>query len=76
MPARKISKENRFPPIELEKRPVVETRQAAYYLLMEDQTLRAWACFENGPIRPIRIGRRLGWPMAKIRELLNAEVSE
>jgi hypothetical protein len=68
--------ETLIPSVNEDKRVLVDTRTAAHHLLRSEQTLRGWACFENGPIRPIRIGRRLGWPMAKIRELLKAEVSE
>ena len=57
-------------PIELEKRPHVDTATAAAYLLRRPQTLRAWAMRENGPIRPVRIGVRLAWPVAEIRKLL------
>ena len=49
----------------------VPTDAAAYYLDRKPQTLRAWACLENGPIRPIRINGRLAWPVAEIRTLLN-----
>lgn len=62
-----------FPPLELETRPFVGTRQAAHYLLHQQQTLRGWACFENGPIRARRIGTRLAWPMADIRKLLGVQ---
>ena len=37
-----------FPPLERETRPTVPTEQAAYYLNRKPQTLRAWACLENG----------------------------
>lgn len=57
-------------PLELETRPAVDTTAAANYLLRRPQTLRAWACFENGPIRPIRINGRLAWPVSEIRRLL------
>ena len=50
---------NIYPPLEQENRSHVLTHQTAYYLNRKDQTLRAWACFENGPIRPIRINGRL-----------------
>lgn len=61
-----------YPPLEHVTRPTIPTRQAAHYLLRAPQTLRTWACFGNGPIRPIRIGTRLGWPVAEIRRLLGA----
>ena len=62
-----------YPPIHEERRPLVETRQAAFYLLREEQTLRVWASQENGPIRPVRVGRRLGWRMDEIRRLVCVE---
>ncbi len=61
---------NHFPPLELVTKPVVPTEQAAYYLMRRPQTLRCWACNENGPIRPIRMNGRLGWPVPAIRALL------
>lgn len=61
------------PPIELETRPAVETGQAAAYLGRRPQTLRAWACLETGPIRPVRVYGRLMWPMRDIRRLLGLE---
>ncbi len=61
----------RFTPLEHEIRPAVPTDAAAFYLNRKSQTLRAWACFENGPIRPIRINGRLAWPVSAIRALLN-----
>lgn len=63
----------KFPPIELETRPAVETAQAAAYLGRRPQTLRAWACLETGPIRPVRVYGRLMWPMRDIRRLLGLE---
>lgn len=59
-----------YPPLEEVNRPSVPTEQAAHYLMRRPQTLRGWACFENGPIRPIRINGRLGWPVAELRRLL------
>ncbi|NDP40495.1 MAG: hypothetical protein GZ093_17430 [Rhodoferax sp.] len=59
-----------FPPLESVTRPAVDTAAAAYYLNRKQQTLRGWACLENGPLRPIRISGRLAWPTQKIRELL------
>lgn len=59
-----------FPPLELENRPRVATEQAAHYLNRRPQTLRAWACLENGPLRPIRIMGRLAWATADIRRVL------
>lgn len=59
-----------FCPLEKETRSHVETACAAFHLLRKPQTMRAYACLENGPIRPIRINGRLAWPVADIRKLL------
>ena len=59
-----------FTPLALETRPAVDTAAAAYYLSRRPQTLRGWACLENGPLRPLRICGRLAWPVAEIRRLL------
>ena len=59
-----------FPPLESVNRPAVDTAAAAYYLSRRPQTLRGWACLENGPLRPIRIMGRLAWNVAEIRRLL------
>ena len=67
---RAVSEPQQFPPLELESRPRVPTEQAAYYLSRRPQTLRGWACNEDGPLRPLRVNGRLAWPMAAIRELL------
>ncbi len=60
-----------FPPLEQVTRSHVPTDAAAYYLMRKPQTLRAYACLENGPIRPIRINGRLAWSVAEIKSLLS-----
>ena len=59
-----------YPPLEQVTRPAVETGAAAYYLNRRPQTLRGWACMENGPIRPRRINGRLSWPVSEIKALV------
>lgn len=59
-----------FPPLESVTRPTVDTAAAAHYLNRRPQTCRAWACLENGPLRPVRINGRLAWRVADIRRLL------
>lgn len=59
-----------FLPLELEHRPTVDTAAAALYLRLAQQTMRIYACKENGPLRPIRIGNRLHWKTEDIRRLL------
>ncbi len=60
-----------FTPLEQVTRPTVPTDAAAYYLNRQPQTLRAWACLENGAMRPIRINGRLAWNVAEIKSLLS-----
>ncbi|MES2939211.1 MAG: hypothetical protein V4864_16110 [Pseudomonadota bacterium] len=58
-----------YPPLEAVTRPAVDTEAAAYYLNRRPQTLRSWACFDSGPIKPSRINGRLAWPVAELRRL-------
>ena len=51
-------------------RSAVNTETAAYHLNRAQQTLRIWACHENGPLRPIRVNGRLAWAVADIRRIL------
>ena len=67
---RAATEPQQFPPLELVNRPAVDTAAAAHYLNRKPQTLRGWACMENGPLRPIRINGRLAWPVAGIRAVL------
>lgn len=59
-----------FVTLDRETRAAVDTETAAYHLSREPQTLRVWACKENGPLRPLRVHGRLAWPTAEIRRLL------
>jgi len=59
-----------FPTLESVTRPAVDTASAAHYLNRRPQTLRGWACHEDGPLRPIRINGRLAWPVAELRRVL------
>lgn len=59
-----------FTPLAQETRTAIPTADAAFHLGRKSQTLRAWACLENGPIRPIRIFKRLAWKVSEIRALL------
>lgn len=63
-----------FPNLRDEKRTHVGTACAAHWLGRKQQTLRGWACFEDGPIRPVRINGRLAWPVDAIRRLMGLEV--
>lgn len=52
-------------------RDALPTNEAAIVLNRKNQTLRIWACYENGPIRPVRINGRLAWRVADLAALLN-----
>ncbi|MEJ1164750.1 hypothetical protein D3C87_1409230 [compost metagenome] len=67
---RAASEPQQYPPLETVTRPTVPTEQAGYYLDRRPQTMRGWACLENGPIRPIRVHGRLAWPVADIKRAL------
>lgn len=58
-----------FPSLEHVTRPNLKTEEAAHYLNRRPQTLRAWACLENGPIRPRRVGGLLAWATADVKTL-------
>jgi hypothetical protein len=61
-----------FPPLSDVTSTNVSTNAAAYYLNRKSQTLRSWACLENGPLRPIRINSRLAWSVVEIKKLTGA----
>ena len=61
--------------LKTETRSHVSTVVAANSLNRSPQTLRKWACYQHGPIRPARVNGRLAWPMAEIRRVLEIEAS-
>ena len=67
-----VSERAAFVPLDREERPTVNTAAAAYYLNRRPQTLRGWACKEDGPIRPLRVFGRLAWSSSEIRKLVGA----
>ena len=54
----------------------LSTKDAAQYLNRQPQTLRKWAAYENGPIRPLRINGRLMWPIAELQRLLTGAAAQ
>lgn len=50
---------------------VMPTDEAAAVLNRMPQTLRRWACQDNGPISPVRINGRLAWRVSDLRALLD-----
>ena len=63
-----------FPPLGSETRVSVSTACAAYHLNRRPQSLRAWACHDDGPLRPLRIHGRLAWPVAELRRVLGVAI--
>lgn len=51
----------------------VDTNTAAVMLGRAPQTLRKWACYDDGPLRPARVNGRLAWAIADIHRLLRNE---
>jgi len=54
----------------LPDKPALTTKEAARLLNRTPQTLRVWAMYENGPIRPQRMNRRLLWATADVIKLI------
>lgn len=63
-----------YPSLEALTKPTVDTTSAAFYLNRRPQTLRMWACLENGPIRPLRVNGRLAWPIKDIKRMLGVQL--
>ncbi len=59
-----------FPPLEQVTKPNLTTSEASHYLNRRPQTLRAWACREDGPIRPTRVHGLLAWPTAATKRIV------
>lgn len=65
--------QNQYQPLADESRSHISTSEAAFHLNLKPQTLRVWACYQNGPIVPVKLQNRLVWSVAKIRSLLGGE---
>jgi hypothetical protein len=60
-------------PLEKEKRTHISTREAAFFLSLQPQTLRSWECPSNpfeAPIKPLKIGNKLLWSVKELKKLL------
>lgn len=66
----KIQTNPLYPALDAETRSVIPTNETAFHLNRKPQTLRTWACFENGPIRPVRVNGRLAWRVSDIKDLI------
>lgn len=69
----KVGDGAKYLPLDLETREILPTDAAAHHLNRRPQTLRIWASRDSGPLRPVRVWGRLGWPTAKIRALLGVQ---
>lgn len=54
---------------------VLPTNEAAALINRRPQTLRRWACLQDGPINPIRINGRLAWRVNDLARLLSGEAT-
>ena len=54
---------------------VLSTTQAADLLALRPQTLRRWACYGCGPIRPVKIGGGLRWRYEDLQSLTHVPES-
>lgn len=54
---------------------ILPTNEAADLINRKPQTLRKWACLENGPILPIRINGRLAWRVSDLKKLISGAVA-
>jgi hypothetical protein len=58
------------PPQAILNKPALTTREAAHLLNRAPQTLRVWATYESGPLRPQRVSGRLLWATRDVLELI------
>jgi hypothetical protein len=57
-------------PLDKETRAALPTPEAAFHLNRAEQTLRLWAMRNDGPVKCLRVGGRLQWPVAEIKRLM------
>lgn len=60
-----------YPPLDTVTRSTISTDEAAYYLHLRPQTMRAHACKQTLGTSPLRISGRLHWRTSDISALLN-----
>jgi hypothetical protein len=57
-------------PLAQETRAALPTPEAAFHLNRAPQTLRLWSMRNDGPVKCLRVGGRLAWPVADIKRLM------
>jgi hypothetical protein len=62
--------ESGFCPLDAVVRPMLTTREAAFYLNRQPKTLIHWNHHDSGPLRPVKIRGRLAWPTELVRALV------
>lgn len=62
-----------YTPLSRERRSTISTREAAHHLNRAVSTLHGWAR-EGGPVMPIRMGKRLAWPVSEIKRVVKGRV--
>jgi hypothetical protein len=60
-------RESGFCPLHSVVRPMLTTREAAFYLNRKEKTLIHWNHHDCGPVKPRKIRGRLGWPTDAVR---------
>lgn len=58
-----------YPPLEQVSKPLLTTKEYCHYLNLQEQTAWIHSCRQSGPVRPVKVGRLLGWPTAKVKEI-------
>lgn len=66
-------KNNKYVPLDQEIRSAIPTDDAAFHLCLSPQTLRVWACYQTGSIKPVKVNGRLLWPVAEIIKLIQGK---
>lgn len=58
-----------YPLLQSLEKPILTTKEAAFYLNRKPQTLRHWSHKKTGDILPLVINGRLGWRVDDIKKL-------
>ena len=58
-----------FLPLEAQTKPLLTTKEYAHYLNLQEQTAWVQACKQSGPVRPVKVGRMLGWPTKAVKQI-------
>jgi predicted DNA-binding transcriptional regulator AlpA len=63
-----MTQRTQYPPLEEVVKPLLTTSEFCHYSNLARSTAWVWSC-RGGKVNPIRIGSRLGWPTAAVKEL-------